>query len=282
MRCLWIVLTWNLVNRMPRSTRSLRLVHVLANCRKLLMLRSRPRFHEARNSLSSREFAMLEQYGTEKMAGTWLNLALSAHTYSLESRIKLLRGCSIFLYEEVCLVVFVGIKKGEKVINQPFFCSRIFHAICVIVQIFRLQCVLFCFRSCTLFISSTICWYWSFSQINFFQTVGFALALRQYTSIITRGRMPTFLPHHMIVLESGVTARHLILPHITSARIYPLKVKTLSHLLAIVWTPHPRNIKLLAAVISKTGYILVQCKSCVNLGGFFGREFYSCHNFPGR
>jgi len=75
----------------------------------------------------------------------------------------------------------------------------------------------------------------------FFQTVGFALALLQCTNItITRGRMPTFLPRHMIVWVSGVTAQRLIPIHITSARIYQLKVKTtFSYLLAIVWTPHP-------------------------------------------
>ena len=101
--------------------------------------------------------------------------------------------------------------------------------------------------------------------------VGFALDLHRCTSItIIRGRMLTFLPRHMIVWESEVTARRLILIHITSARIYQLKVKTtFNYPLAIVWTPNARNIKLLAAGISKTGYILVQCKFCVNLEGLF-------------
>lgn len=113
------------------------------------------------------------------------------------------------------------------------------------------------------------------NYIFFFQTVGFALALRQCTSIIIiRGRMPTFLPRHMIVWESGVIARRLIPIHITSTQIYQIKVKTtFNYLLAIVWAPHPRNIKLLAAGISKTGYILVQCTFCVNSEGFFDRNF---------
>lgn len=116
---------------------------------------------------------------------------------------------------------------------------------------FYLQCVFFfCFRSCTLFIS-TICWYWGFFLNPFFQTVGFALGLRQYTNItIIRGRMPTFLPRHMIVWESRVTARRLIPIPTTSERIYQLKVKTtFNYLLAIARTPHSRNIKLLAAGI---------------------------------
>ena len=96
--------------------------------------------------------------------------------------------------------------------------------------------------------------------------------------------MPTFLPRHMIVWESEVTAPRLILIHITSARIYLRKVKTaFNYLLDIVWTPNSRNIKLLEAGISNTGYTLVQCKLCVNLEGLFWWEFYSCHIFfPGR
>ena len=71
----------------------------------------------------------------------------------------------------------------------------------------------------------------------------------------------------MIVWGSGVTARRLILIHTISARICQLKVKaTFNYLLAIIWTPHPRNIKLLSAGISKTGYKLLLCKFYVNLG----------------
>lgn len=52
---------------------------------------------------------------------------------------KLWRLSSIFLYGEVCVllkVFFVGNNKAEKVINQPYFCSHIFHTAYVIVQIF--------------------------------------------------------------------------------------------------------------------------------------------------
>ena len=52
---------------------------------------------------------------------------------------KLWRWSSIFLYEEVCILIkmfFIGNNKAEKVINQPYFCSHIFHTAYVIVQIF--------------------------------------------------------------------------------------------------------------------------------------------------
>lgn len=48
-------------------------------------------------------------------------------------------------------VFFVGNNKTEKVRNQPYFCSHIFHTACAIVQIFSTPMRFFSFRSCSSF-----------------------------------------------------------------------------------------------------------------------------------
>ena len=81
-----------------------------------------------------------------------LNLALAVHTYSLEPRIKLLRGRSTFLYEEVCRlleVFFVGIRWRKKWEISLTFAHTSFTLYVLSCRYFHLQRVFFCFRSCT-------------------------------------------------------------------------------------------------------------------------------------
>lgn len=81
-----------------------------------------------------------------------LNLALAVHTYSLEPRIKLLRGRSTFLYEEVCRlleVFFVGTRWRKKWEISLTFAHTSFTLYALSCRYFHLQRVFFCFRSCT-------------------------------------------------------------------------------------------------------------------------------------